>query len=56
MNKGRMSIYFRGAAVVGAGLVAAREASGVPQQNVDDMHGMQNMPGMKTKGKKRYGA
>jgi len=51
MNKGRRA-FIQGAAVVGAGLVAAREASGVPQQNVDDMHDMQIMPGMKTKGKK----
>lgn len=42
MNKGRRS-FIQGAAVVGAGLVAAREASGLPQQKMDDM---QDMPGM----------
>jgi FtsP/CotA-like multicopper oxidase with cupredoxin domain len=51
MNKGRRT-FIQGAAVVGAGLVAAREASGVPQQKRDDMQNMKNMPGMKMKGKK----
>ena len=51
MNKGRRT-FIQGAAVVGAGLVAAREASGLPQQKMDDMQDMKNMPGMKRKGKK----
>ena len=42
MNKGRRA-FLQGAAVVGAGLVAAREASGLPQQEMNDM---QDMPGM----------
>jgi len=49
MNKGRRT-FIQGAAVVGAGLVAVREASGLPQQKTDDMQGM---PGMKMKGKKQ---
>ncbi len=43
MNKGRRT-FIQGAAVVGAGLVAAREASGVSQQKRDDMQDMKNIP------------
>jgi hypothetical protein len=51
MNKGRRT-FIQGAAIVGAGLAAVREASGVPRQRMDDMQDMKNMPGMKMKGKK----
>ncbi len=42
MNKGRRA-FLQGAAIAGAGLVAARDASGIPQQKMDDM---KDMPGM----------
>ena len=45
MNKGRRA-FIQGAAVVGAGLVAVKEASGLPQQKMDDMQDMKDMPGM----------
>jgi FtsP/CotA-like multicopper oxidase with cupredoxin domain len=45
MNKGRRA-FIQGAAVVGAGLVAARDASGISQQKMDDMQDMKDMPGM----------
>lgn len=45
MNKGRRAFIQR-AAVVGAGLVAARDASGISQQKMDDMQDMKDMPGM----------
>jgi hypothetical protein len=51
MNKGRRA-FIQGAAVVGAGIVAVREASGIPQQKMDGMQEMKDMPGMKLKGKK----
>jgi len=49
MNKGRRT-FIQGAAVVGAGLVAVREASSLPQHETDHMQGM---PGMKMKGEKQ---
>jgi hypothetical protein len=51
MNKGRRS-FIQAAGVVGAGLVAARDVSGLPQQKMDDMPDMKNMPGMEVRGKK----
>jgi hypothetical protein len=51
MNKGRRA-FIQGAAVVGAGLVAAGEATGLPQQKMNGMQDMKDMPGMKMKGKK----
>src|SRR6266403_1889860 len=51
MNKGRRA-FIQGAAVAGAGIVAVREASGAPQQKMDGMQDMKNMPGMKMKGRK----
>lgn len=45
MNKGRRT-FLQGAAIVGAGLVAAREASGLPQQKMEDMQDVKDMPGM----------
>ncbi len=41
MNKGRRN-FIQGAAMVGAGLVAAREASALPQQDMKDMPGMEH--------------
>lgn len=45
MNKGRRS-FIQSAAVAGAGLLAAREVAALPQQKMDDMQGMKDMPGM----------
>ena len=45
MNKGRRA-FLQSAAIAGAGLVAARDASGMPQQKMDDMQDMKDMPGM----------
>ena len=45
MNKGRRD-FIQGAAIVGAGLVAAREASALPQQDMKGMQDMKDMPGM----------
>ena len=45
MNKGRRN-FIQGAAMVGAGLVATREASALPQQDMKGMQDMKDMPGM----------
>lgn len=45
MIKGRRA-FLQGAAIAGAGLVAARDASGIPQQKMDDMQDMKDMPGI----------
>src|SRR5579885_2250709 len=45
MNKGRRR-FIQGAAMVGAGIATARDAAAWAQQDMNDM------PGMKTKGKK----
>jgi FtsP/CotA-like multicopper oxidase with cupredoxin domain len=45
MNKGRRA-FIQVAAVAGAGLVAAREVSSIPQQKMDGTQDMKDMPGM----------
>jgi hypothetical protein len=52
MKKGRRA-FIQSAAVVGAGLVAVREASALPRQKMKDMQEMKDMPGMKMRGRKQ---
>lgn len=44
MNRGRRN-FIQGAAMVGAGLVAVREASALPRQDMKGMQDMKDMPG-----------